>query len=69
MISFDLAEGKKEELKKRIQKNEAACFYPMSMVSLIAIGLWQISRVQNQKSILSFMVKRKSYVSGIKMIK
>jgi len=41
-MSFDLAKGKKEELKKRIQKNEVACSYPTSIVIPIAMGLWEI---------------------------
>jgi len=42
MRSFDLAKGKKEELKNRIQKNEVAFSYPMSIVITIVMSLWKI---------------------------
>jgi hypothetical protein len=38
-MSFDLSEGQEEELKKRIEKIGAACFYLTSIVIQIAIGL------------------------------
>jgi hypothetical protein len=42
-MSFDLAEGQEKELKKRIEKIGAACFYLTSIVIPITIGLWEIS--------------------------